>query len=165
MKEDYILNTLESIRLKLLASQSTVSVAESVTSGHLQVAFSQAKEASAFFQGGITAYNAGQKTRHLSIEPICALKTNCVDQQVADQMAIHANTLFLSDYAIGITGYAATMPEKNVTELYAFLAIAHGGNIVKQIKLKGDTAKDSYDVQLDYTREALLHLDSILSIE
>lgn len=46
----------------LLADRKeTLSVAESVTAGHLQAAFSSALEATKFFQGGITAYNAGQK--------------------------------------------------------------------------------------------------------
>lgn len=162
MKNEYDLDLLESIKSRLLAMSATISVAESVTSGHLQVAFSQAKDASKFYQGGITAYNAGQKTRHLNVEPVCALKTNCVDQQVANQMAKNANRLFLSDYAIGITGYAATMREEGINTLHAYLAIAKGNDIVVQAKIMGDATKDSFDVQLDYTMEALKHLDKIL---
>ncbi len=51
---------IDQIKEMLTVDQLTLSVAESVTSGHLQAAFSSATEASKFFQGGITAYNAGK---------------------------------------------------------------------------------------------------------
>ncbi len=67
----------------LLSTQKlTLSVAESVTAGHLQAAFSSTVEAAKFFQGGITAYNAGQKTKHLNIEPIAALEDDCVTEKL-----------------------------------------------------------------------------------
>jgi nicotinamide mononucleotide (NMN) deamidase PncC len=40
----------------LITYQEAISVAESVSSGLLQLSFSQAKDASDFFQGGITVY-------------------------------------------------------------------------------------------------------------
>ena len=81
---------LRSIRASLLKRKETVSVAESVTSGLLQSAFAAIPDASLFFQGGLTAYNLGQKAKHLAIEPIHAEKVNCVSQQIADQMAAGA---------------------------------------------------------------------------
>ncbi|GGH57300.1 PncC family amidohydrolase [Filimonas zeae] len=163
MKNRYPLETIENIRHALLNREGTVAVAESVTSGHLQVAFSQAREASAFFQGGVTAYNAGQKTKLLEIEPICALKTNCVSQQIADDMALHANKLFLSHYAIGITGYAATVPEMNINELYAYIAIAYRNEVVGRLRVEGDAQQDSFAVQLHYTKVALEQLELALT--
>lgn len=47
------------IRDLLISRRQTISVAESVTSGHLQAALSSADNAMEFYQGGITAYNAG----------------------------------------------------------------------------------------------------------
>ena len=114
---------IDQIKEMLTVKQLTLSVAESVTSGHLQAAFSSATEASKFFQGGITAYNAGQKCRHLNIEPIAALEDNCVTEKVACEMATQVNNLFISDYAIAITGYATKMPEKGINNLYAFLLL------------------------------------------
>ena len=98
--------TIDKIKTALVAENLTLSVAESVTSGHWQAAFSSAKDASKFFQGGITAYNAGQKCRHLNIEPIAALENNCVTEKVACEMAAKVNQLFISDFGISITGYA-----------------------------------------------------------
>lgn len=52
---------IETIRTKLLKKKETIAVAESVTNGLLQAAFSHAMEASAFYHGGITAYHRGKR--------------------------------------------------------------------------------------------------------
>jgi nicotinamide-nucleotide amidase len=114
---------LDEIAQILIKKKQSVAVAESVTSGLLQAAFSNAEEASLFFQGGITAYNVGQKCRHLLVEPLHALQCDSVSENVARDMSRHVCSLFTSDYGIGITGYAARVPEKNIDSLYAFYAI------------------------------------------
>ena len=78
---------IERIGNKLLTKKQTIAVAESVTSGHLQAALSLAPDASRFFQGGITAYNVGQKYRHLPVEPTHALQCNAVSEKVSADMA------------------------------------------------------------------------------
>ena len=78
---------LASIGKKLLKKKETIAVAESVTSGLLQFAFSTMKDASCFYQGGITTFNIGQKFKHLQVDPVHALAVNCVSQKVADEMA------------------------------------------------------------------------------
>src|SRR5690606_5685222 len=105
---------INSIRDHLISRGQTISVAGSVTSGHLQAARSFADNDLQFYQGGITAYNAGQKTRHLQVEPIHALTCDCVSEQTAVEMARGSNQLFLSEYAIGITGYATPQPEDGI---------------------------------------------------
>src|SRR5690606_38898282 len=67
------LNDISNILLK---RNETIAVAESVTSGLMQVAFSSAQGAIGFYQGGITAYNIAQKYKHLNVEPIYALACN-----------------------------------------------------------------------------------------
>jgi nicotinamide-nucleotide amidase len=145
---------IDVVRNTLIHLKETVSVAESVTSGHLQAAFSSAEEASRFFQGGITAYNLGQKSRHLHVEPIYAENCNCVAQRIADEMAINCNTLFSSHWGVGITGYAAPVPELEIRELFAFFSIAHKRNIVLTGKLKANKT-NPVDVQVFYTNEVL----------
>ncbi|MCW3120886.1 MAG: CinA family protein [Flavipsychrobacter sp.] len=78
---------LEKIAKACIKRKVTVAVAESVTSGFIQLLLSNAKNAQSFFQGGITAYNGAQKTRHLQIEPIYALDCNCVSQDISIEMA------------------------------------------------------------------------------
>jgi len=78
---------LTQIGKRLLAKKQTIAVAESVTSGLLQFAFSSMENAADFYQGGITAYNIAQKFKHLTVEPLHALSVNCVSAKVAEQMA------------------------------------------------------------------------------
>ena len=145
---------LDTIKEKMVKRKKTLAVAESVTAGHIQAAFSSATEAARFFQGGLTAYNAGQKCRQLSIEPIYALEENCVSQEVANGMASAVNKLFLSDYGIGITGYASVVPELNIHSLYAFIAIAYNGKIIISHKITS-TKANSVEAQLDYTAQVV----------
>lgn len=63
-------DTINAIKDIIIGKEETIAVAESVTAGHLQTAFSAGIEASKYFQGGITAYNAGQKARHSRVDPI-----------------------------------------------------------------------------------------------
>ncbi len=113
----------DKIGKSLITSKQTIAVAESVTAGHLQTCLSLADKALDFFQGGITAYNIGQKTKHLGVNPIHALATNCVSEKIAGEMAKNVALVFNSDWGIGITGYASPVPEKNIEELFACFAI------------------------------------------
>jgi nicotinamide-nucleotide amidase len=145
---------LNEIGQMLIKQKQSVAVAESVTSGLLQAAFSNAEDASSFFQGGITAYNVGQKCRHLLVEPLHALECNSVSENVVRDMSGHVCILFTSDYGIGITGYAARAPEKNINTLYAFYAIAEKNKIVLCGKLDADI-EEGLPVQLFYMNEVL----------
>src|SRR3954463_15564978 len=94
----------------LKQKQQTIAIAESVTSGLLQYAFSNVPDATQFFQGGLTAYNVAQKFKHLQVEPIHAMAVNCVSQLVAEQMALQVCRIFGAHWGIGITGYATPVP-------------------------------------------------------
>lgn len=150
----YDLKVIDEVRDIMVSMKKTVAVAESVTAGHLQAAFSAATEASLFFQGGITAYNLGQKCRHLNIEPILAGATDCVSQSIACDMALAASKLFCSEYGISITGYAKTVPEKGLNEIFAFYAISRDGKILHAEKLSS-AKPEGVDVQIDYAAQVM----------
>ena len=154
---------IDQVKEMLTLKQLTLSVAESATSGHLQAAFSSATEASKFFQGGITAYNTGQKCRHLNIEPIAAIEDNAVSEKVACEMATQVNRLFISDYGISITGYATKMPEKGIDNLYAFFAIAYKQKVVT-IKKISSSKEESVDAQIDYTVQVIKEFENHLKL-
>jgi nicotinamide-nucleotide amidase len=115
---------LEFIGKKLKKKKETISVAESVTAGALQFALSSIIDASLFFQGGLTAYNLGQKFKHLLVEPLHAASVNCVSQQVATEMALGISQLYSSDWGVGITGYSSPVPE-SANKLFAFYSIVY----------------------------------------
>jgi len=145
--------SIDPIRDRILFRKETIAIAESVTSGLLQLAFSMAADAEKFYQGGITAYNIGQKVRHLNIEPIHAMSSNCVSLKVAVEMAIEVSKTFNSDWGIGITGYASPVPESE-NKLFAYFAIAYKRKIVvaKNIKPK---KSNPFSIQLFYAHEVL----------
>lgn len=151
---------IQRIREQLVRKNQTISVAESVTAGFLQLALASADEAIRFFQGGITAYNLAQKYKHLNIEPIHAEQCNCVDRKVAIEMARNVNDLFRSDWGIAITGYATPVPESN-QQLFAFYAIAYKKEILLDGKLEADAAP-ALNVQKYYTDYLLTAFSNIL---
>ena len=151
---------IQSIGNVLIERQQTIAVAESVTSGNIQVALAMAVDASKFFQGGITAYNLGQKSRLLDVDPINAMACNCVAEQVAHEMALSVCKLFLSNWGLAITGYASKVPESN-NELFAYYAIAYGGTIKQSGRLEPPDGKPG-EIQAYYTNELLKELATIL---
>jgi nicotinamide-nucleotide amidase len=161
----YNRNHISKIKELLLKRNETVAFAESVTSGHLQAAMSLAEGASQFFQGGITTYNITQKTKLLHVNALHALQCNCVSEQVSQEMALQALTLFSSTWAVGITGYAAPVPELGIHELFAFYSIATGNTILKTGMVRSNQ-KDVLEVQLYYTDEVLKEFsESLRSVQ
>lgn len=143
-------NKLEYISGWLLANMQTIAVAESVTAGLLQFAFSNMENAAKFFQGGITAYNLGQKYKHLEVEPIHAQEINCVSDKVAVQMARQVCRQFNSQWGIGITGYCSPVPESG-NKIYAYYAVIFNEDLLRNEKITS-TATSPPDVQLDYAK-------------
>ncbi len=149
---------INNIKDRLVEKEETLAVAESVTSGNLQAAFSLAMEASTFYQGGITVYNLGQKTRQLNVEPIHGQKVNSVSERVASELAIEVSKKFLSDYGIGITGYASIVPQCEAEGLFAFVAISYRQKVVL-VKRITSGKQLIYDVQVDYTSQVINIMD------
>ncbi len=103
----------------------TLSVAESLTCGRLQARIGLASGASDYFLGGITAYSLEQKVRHLGVEEATARALNSVGEDVAEQMARGACSLFGSSIALATTGYAEPFPERRVLHPFFWWALAH----------------------------------------
>lgn len=149
---------LDVIRETLLHGKETIAVAESVTSGFLQAAFSTVPDASKFFHGGITAYNLGQKYRHLLVNPIHAEDCHCVSGEVAATMAAEVCRLFSSHWGAGITGYATKVPEGN-NELHAFYAVVYNGEVREEGVVRA-TTEEGVDTQLFFVNEVLKALQN-----
>lgn len=154
----YDRQVISAIKDYMISNHQTLAVAESVTSGHLQAALSLAEDASKFFHGGITTYNLGQKARHLHVNPIHATTCNSVSEQVADEMALNALNLFSSDWSVGITGYAAPLPDMGIDSVFAFFAIAFRHKIVSRGKVKSEI-RDPLEVQMYFANHVLRELN------
>ena len=147
-------NKANRISKLLVERNETLAIAESVTSGYVQAILSSAADTTLFYQGGITAYNLGQKTKHLQIDPIEGDKTNCVSEKIAIQMSIGVQQLFNSDYGLAITGYASPVPEQGIYDLFAWYAISYRGRILALNKIITDKATLPA-AQIDYAEQVL----------
>ncbi len=144
---------LQAIRDTLLNQRKTVSVAESVTAGLLQFAFSNTMDTIKFFEGGITVYNPNQKFRLLHVEPKHALAVNCVSAKVAFELAKNVRSTYTSDYAISVTGYASAVPESD-NKLFAFYSIVNNEREIAAGKLDAEPSA-GIGVQVYYVSEIL----------
>lgn len=139
-------------------------MAESVTSGYLQLLLSNAEKAQSFFQGGITVYNGVQKTRHLNIEPIYALQSGYVSQKISLEIAQNVSRLFCSEIGIGITGFAALVPEDGINKLFAYVAVFKKNKLLFKAKIEPSLAEaQGMQVQEDYAIQVIKLLASRLN--
>lgn len=129
---------LDSLAEQLTTKSQTVAVAESVTAGLITTTLSRADNATQFLQGGLTAYNLGQKCRHLQVDPIQADATNCVSETVSEEMAAGVARSFLSNWGIGVTGYAVPVPALNIHSCFAFFAFVFEGQTIKSGRVQSD---------------------------
>ena len=153
-----VLNAVADILQK---KKESVALAESVTSGLLQLAFSLPDGAMNYFQGGITAYNLGQKSRLLLVDPIHADLCNSVSELVAIQMARQVRIHFTSDWGIAITGYASPIPEEGITNLFACFAFCYRNERLYSNTVKG-IHKDAVQNRLYYTNYVIQQFEEIL---
>lgn len=144
----------------MLEKNKTIAIAESATSRLLQHAFGSIENASQFYHGGITVYNIGQKSKHLNVGPIHALKVNCVSEKVVSEMALGVICLFKSDCSISTTGYASPVPESG-NKLFAYFAIAFDNKIERSDKLT-TTLRDPDNVKTFYIQKMLEKFVAIL---
>ncbi len=152
---------LDRIGVVLRRNKQTIAVAESVTSGMLQFAFSSIENASEFYQGGITAYNVAQKYKHLLVEPIHALTVNCVSAKVATEMAVQVCELFRSDWGLGITGYASPVPASE-NKLFAYYSIVHLGR-QKAAGYIEPVTNEPGRIQVNYVNEVLREFSAVIT--
>jgi nicotinamide-nucleotide amidase len=148
--------TIEAIKEYLINQKETIAVAESVTTGLLQLALGTTEKVSFYYQGGITAYNLGQKYRHLLIEPIHAQQCDCISQGVAGDMALQVCKLFKSNWGLSVTGYA-TPVEQSGNKLYAYISVAYNGEILLSEKITPKQTQP-FAVQLEYANSLLQQL-------
>lgn len=157
-------NLLNYIGSRMLQYDETISIAESVTSGFLQFSFSQMKDASRFFMGGMTVYSQEEKVSLLEVDPDEAKNTNSVSSLVADTMALNVAKLYNTDWSIAVTGYAAPVEESN-KKLYAYFSISYRGKVILSERLDLHSRTKAVNAQLYYTEFILgcfkLELDKL----
>ena len=79
-------------------------------------------------------------------------------------MALNVSNFFLSDWGIGVTGYATPDPEYNVVQLFAIYSIAFRGKIIHTCKVLSET-RSPLEVQVFYVNKIIEDLADILCSE
>src|SRR5690606_37649907 len=162
---DQAVNTaLDIIKQFCFDHQISVAVAESASSGFLQVLFSSEKQAGLFFEGGITTYSCKQKARHLDIPFDICDPCNGIALEIAQRMALKVCDVFDAKIGLSLTGYASPIPEQNIYDLFAFGSVALNGHVVLTQKLISD--KDDPDqIREDYAKMLVVACAKVLNAE
>ena len=106
---------------ELKARGMTLAVAESCTGGLLASRITDVPGSSAYFRGGIVAYQNDVKERLLGVSPEILKRFGAVSEESARAMAHGCRKLFSSDVAVAITGIAGPgggSPNKPVGLVY-----------------------------------------------
>jgi nicotinamide-nucleotide amidase len=91
---------------QLTQINKTLATAESCTGGKIAQVITSVPGASAYFKGSIVSYATATKINVLNISPELIDKYSVVSKEVAIEMALQAQKLMQSDFAIATTGNA-----------------------------------------------------------
>ncbi|MDW3195563.1 MAG: competence/damage-inducible protein A [Cytophagales bacterium] len=106
---------------KLKAQNATIAVAESCTGGQIAAAFTSVPGSSAYFKGGVVAYDNQVKIDQLAVDPASIETHGAVSEEVVKQMAENVRKLLTTDVGLatsGIAGPGGGTPEKPVGTIW-----------------------------------------------
>jgi nicotinamide-nucleotide amidase len=109
----------------LTEKKQTVSVAESCTGGYLGHQFTKVSGSSAYFWGGILAYDNAVKINQLSVNPETLLNFGAVSEETVREMAENVRKKLNTTYGLatsGIAGPNGGTPEKPVGTIWIAIA-------------------------------------------
>ncbi len=129
-------DTLEQVLQELfLKEKKTLSIAESCTGGYIAQLITSVSGSSSYFMGSVVAYDNEVKEHILGISKDLMIEFGTVSKQVVEQMALKAQSLFNTDYAIatsGIAGPNGGSKEKPVGTTWIAIATPDQGIISKK---------------------------------
>lgn len=101
----------------LTAKKMSLSVAESCTGGELSRLITSVSGSSAYFLGGITAYDYHKKIEILGVSEKTIREKTVVSEEVAQEMSLGCQKLFLSDISLSTTGVAGPNSDEFNSEI------------------------------------------------
>jgi len=129
--QNYLLSEL------LVKNKLTISVAESCTGGHVASNIVSTPGASAYFRGGVVAYNDDIKERHLSINKSLLKKHGAVSKEVCLEMSKSIKNKMGTNVSLSTSGYVGSS-NVNKNEGSVFIScFVNDFSFVKKIKLFG----------------------------
>lgn len=150
----------EAVARRLLATGTTIAVAESCTGGLLGGALTEVPGISTCFRGGVIAYAAYVKTGLLGVDPRTVAAHGVVSEEVACAMASAVRARLGADLGVGITGIAGPDGGSDAKPVgLVHLALDVRGTVThRRLVLPGDRAlvrEIAVKSALDLVRRAL----------
>lgn len=121
---------------------STLSTAESCTSGRVAESITLMPGASAYFKGGIVAYSDELKAQLLGVDKEIIEKESAVCEDVAKQMAAGICEKLSSTYAIATTGFAGPGGGTEKAPVGTIWIACGTKDNIKTLKLTEDNGRD-----------------------
>jgi nicotinamide-nucleotide amidase len=114
----------------LRARRKTLATAEGVTGGLVAERLTSIPGLSAWFRGGVVAYDNRLKVELLGVPQALLDEKGAVSSEVAEAMAVGCSTRLQTDLAVSTVGFAGpeAMPDKPVGLVYVGLAWADGAS-------------------------------------
>ena len=134
------MSMLESLHDLCVSKGISVAVAESCTSGLIASKLTLRSGSSAFFKGGIIAYQNDIKIKILGVDGQAILQYTEVSTEVVKQMAKGVRKSFSADYSIATSGYAGPSGGTNNNPIgTVFIAISSVSGVdVERFVFSGD---------------------------
>lgn len=134
---------LAALVARLIGSNTTVAVAESLTGGLVAAALTEIAGVSAVFRGSVTAYATDVKRDVLGVDGDLLAREGAVHPDVALGMARGVRRLLRADYGLATTGVAGPTPQDGRPVGTVHIAVAGGepaNAVVESLFLTGDRA-------------------------
>jgi nicotinamide-nucleotide amidase len=123
----------------LKQKEASLSTAESCTGGYVSHLITSVPGSSVYFMGSVVSYSNQVKMNQLGVTYSSFVQHGAVSKQVVEQMALGANRLLQTDYAIAISGIAG--PDGGTDEKpvgLVWIAIAGPKGVQSQEFMFGD---------------------------
>jgi nicotinamide-nucleotide amidase len=146
----------------LLATTTTIAVAESCTGGLVGAALTDVPGISAVLAGGVLSYADAVKVRELGVDATLLAREGAVSEAVARAMATGVRARFATDAGVSVTGVAGPdggTPEKPVGTVHVALDL-RGRVVHRRLSLPGDRSlvrEIAAKSALDLVRRTLAH--------
>jgi len=119
---------------ELLKRNASLATAESCTGGYISHLLTRISGSSAYYKGGLIAYDNSVKVDVLGVKPVTIQSFGVVSKQVVEEMALGIQRVMKVDYAIatsGIAGPTGGSIEKPIGTVWTAVATPNGIQSIK----------------------------------
>ncbi|GGG58908.1 CinA family protein [Epilithonimonas arachidiradicis] len=155
-------SVLNAIGQKLIIDDQTVSVAEEVTAGLLQLAFAQIDNSLLFYKGGLTVVNLDDAADFLDLKDRATRTCSELIDEMVHTAAIKASAFLSSDWSIAVAGFGSPKRGSGY-KVFANYVFSFKGEIVLSNHFEIEDPVQPFEAQLTFARHILEHFNSIIN--